>query len=141
MVETHLVAGAGYTFSAPHGWEVSRQPHGVSVARPGSDSDLVSVSRYRLPRVPTAREIDAAADSLARRLRGRVVAGKWVHVAARRSRQFEIAYAVRGEELGVRLTFVIEGRREFQLLCRWQAPPVEETTAACKGLHSSFKLV
>jgi hypothetical protein len=113
----------------------------ISVAPDTRDVDLVSVSTYRLPRVPRTAEIDAAAAQLAQTLEGRIVSTAWVRVAARRSRQFEIAYVAEGEERAVRLTFLLRGRVEFQLLCRWRAPPSDEIERACAELHRTFELV
>jgi hypothetical protein len=138
-LDTQHVRGPGSTFSAPTGWEVSRKSHVVSVARPDDDIELVSVSSYRLPRVPTSSQIEAAARQLAATLRGRVTAKTRVFVAGRRAPRFDLTYARAGDEIGLRLIFVLRGRQEFQLLCRWRAPPEAEISAACAQLVRSFR--
>jgi hypothetical protein len=135
---TQLVRGPGYRFRAPADWTVKRVPHVVSAERPGSGVDLVSVSRFRLPKVPTDTEIEAAARVLARSLRGKVTAAGTTEVAGRRARRYEIAYTRGGEDRAVRLIFVLRGRLEFQLLCRWKAPADKDVSRACDGLSESF---
>ena len=136
---TQLVSGAGFRFRSPADWPVKRGPHVVSAARPGSDTDLVSVSTFRLPRVPTTAQIDAGAEQLARTLRGRVTSRRFSTIAGGRARSFELSYRRGGKDLGIRLSFVLRGRREYQLLCRWEAPPGNEISTACDLLAASFR--
>jgi hypothetical protein len=139
MPQTQRVIGPGYEFDAPEGWPISRREHVVSTARPGSEVDLLSVSRYVLPRVPTAAEIDAAAQALAKTLHGRVTSTTSVTVAGQRARQFQLSYSHDAAERGLRLTFYLAGKRELQLLCRWESPPGKEISAACDLLVTSFR--
>ena len=135
---SQVVQGPGYRFAAPAGWTVKREPHVVSALLPGSDVDLVSVSRYRLPKVPTAGEIDAAARLLARSLGGKISSQGVAQVAGRVAPKYEIEYSRAGADRGVRLIFFLRRRLEFQLLCRWIAPPAKETSRACTELATSF---
>ena len=139
--EAQVVRGAGFRFQTPVGWQVKRSSHVVTVAKPGSDTDLVSVSRFRLPTVPTAGEVDAAAQQLARVLHGRVTATRVETVAGRPARSYELAYERNGQKLELRLVFVLRGLREYQLLCRLAQPAAEETSTACDLLKTSFRLV
>ena len=139
-LETRAVRGADYQFAAPAGWLVSRKSHVVSALRPGSATDLVSVSRYLLPRVPTSAQIDAAARQLARALGGSVDEQSIVSVAGRAAPRYDLSYSRKGDDLGLQLVFVLRGRREYQLLCRWLKPEDDETSAACETLATSFML-
>jgi hypothetical protein len=87
-------------------------------------------------------ELDGVAASLADQLRGRAGAGSTVTVAGRRARRYEIAFTRDGRSYVERLTFVLDGRREFQLLCRYPGGREErpEVDPACAALGSSFRL-
>jgi len=75
---------------------------------------------------------------LARRLRARLDAARTVRLAGRRGRQYEITFSWKGAEVRERITFVLRGRREYQLLCRWPADEAEPV--ACGLLLQSFRL-
>jgi hypothetical protein len=137
---TKPVRGSDYRFSAPAGWLVSRKSHVVSALRPGSANDLVSVSRYRLSRAPTSAQIDAAARQLARALNGEVDDQSIVDVAGRPAPRYDLSYSRKGDDLGLQLVFVLRGRREYQLLCRWLKPAADESAGACEALVQSFRL-
>ena len=49
----------------------------------------------------------------------------------------EEAYAVLSKDFVERITFVLDGKREYQLLCRYRAGDDEP---ACAALGSSFRL-
>jgi hypothetical protein len=137
---TKLVPGPDYRFAVPARWVVTRKSHVVSALRPGSADDLVSVSRYRLPRVPTSEQIAAAARQLARALNGSVDKQSIVDVAGKAAPRYELSYSRKGDDLRLQLVFVLRGRREYQLLCRWLKPENDETRAACESLVTSFTL-
>jgi hypothetical protein len=139
--QTQVVRGAGFRFQTPVGWQIKRTSHVVTSSKPGSDTDLVSVSRYRLPNAPTAGEIDAAAQQLATMLHGRVTDTRVETVAGRPARSYELAYERNGQKLELRLVFVLRRLREFQLLCRLAQPSADETSAACDLLKASFRIV
>jgi len=138
--ETQVVRGAGFRFQTPVGWQIKRASHVVTAARPKSDTDLVSVSRFRLPNVPTAGEVDAAAQQLARMLHGKVTATRVETVAGKPARSYEITYERKGQKLELRLVFVLRRLREFQLLCVLAQPAADETSTACDLLKTSFRL-
>jgi len=136
------VAGGGYRFLAPRGWRVRRAGPDVTVT--SGAVDLVGVTTFRLARryrpslwgkaVPA---LDRAAGQLAMQLGGRLRAGATVVLAGRRAREYEIGYERSGRQLVDRTAFVLDGRRELQLLCRFEAGGDD---TACRTLFSSFRL-
>jgi hypothetical protein len=140
VLATKNLRGSDYEFAVPSTWVVTRKSHVVSALRPGSADDLVSVSRYLLPRVPTSAQVDAAARQLARALNGSVDGQSIVSVAGRAAPRYDLSYSRKGDDLGLRLVFVLRGKREYQLLCRWLKPEDDETSSACEALAPSFTL-
>ena len=131
------VSGAGFSFRTPDDWEVTVRP--TAAEAKGDSSELVSVTvlpllkPYRLalfPRVVT--ELDRVASTLATRLGGKVTSSETVTVAGRQAREYEIEHG----GLVDRITFVLRGKRNFQLACRWRAD--DGVPAACEQLSSSF---
>ncbi len=134
-----LVTGSGFAFLAPGGWETTVTARGATAKQ--DEQTLVSVTVLPLvkpykpslfPRV--VAELDRVAVTLATRLHGRVTARRTTIVAGRRVRAYELTHA----ELVDRLTFVLRGRQEFLLTCRW--PSKDGEPAACAQLASSFRL-
>ncbi len=82
-------------------------------------------------------ELDSVAAGLADQLRGQVGPGKTLTVASARARRYDISFESGGAKLVERITFVLEGRREYQLLCRY---PAGGDAGACAALGSSFRL-
>ncbi|HZO98149.1 MAG TPA: hypothetical protein VFB42_12330 [Gaiellaceae bacterium] len=128
------VEGDGFRFEAPAGWAVS----GTSAAGEGPDRVEVSVFRLVRPydpsrRAAAARELDGVAARLARQLHGRVSARSSVRVAGLDGRAYTVDYERRVEEI----TFLLDGRREYQLLCR-RAEGGDD--GACRRLVASFEL-
>src|SRR5581483_11509119 len=115
-VEGTRVAGNGFTFAAPGSWQVTRTASTVTV-RPGTEGPtLASVTR----------------------LNGKVIARRSVLVRGMRSRQYDVAYEKDGTGVIDRITFVLRGKREYYVVCRW--PADEGEPAACGLLQSSFSL-
>jgi plasmid stabilization system protein ParE len=139
--KAQTLTGAGYSFSAPGTWTVSERPQSVRA----TNGDLaVSVTVFALKRAfrpalwpRVVAELDGVAASLADQLRGKARPGATVTVAGRRARRYDIAFARGGRSFVERITFVLDARREFQLLCRYPAG-VDEP--ACAALGSSFRL-
>jgi hypothetical protein len=139
--DLQTVTGTGYRFSAPSSWSVHRT--GRQVTATSGSVDLVGVTTFTLARryrpqlwpkvVPV---LDNAAGDLAAQLHGELRSRATVVVAGRRARRYEIAYRRDGKELVERTAFVLEGRREHQLLCRFEAGADE---VACRTLFSSFR--
>ena len=137
--------GSGFTFSTPVGWEVAQSPTGVSVSPQKGSETTVAVTVFRLVRPfrpalwkRASGELDGVADRLARQLHGTVEKQSTVHVALARARQYELSYERDGTSLRQRITFVLRGRREYELLCRW--PAADGEPDACGLLTTSFKL-
>ena len=134
-----LITSGGYKFSAPSDWAATLTSRAAVVKQ--DEVTLVSVTvlplvkRYRpqlFPRV--VGELDRVARELAGRLQGRVTERRTIVAAGGRVRQYQITHG----ELVDRLTFVLRGKKEFLLTCRWRKQDGEP--AACAQLASSFKL-
>ena len=138
------VRGPGFRFSTPGDWKTTLGPGEATAApQPGGDT-LVSVSVFRLvkpyrpslwPRV--VGELDRVVGALAAQLRGKVDARRTVSAAGGRARQYDLSYERQGKSLRQRITFVLRGRREYELLCRWRA--TEDEPAACALLADTFR--
>ena len=122
------MVGPGFTFSAPESWQVSRQPRTV-VIKPGDDQPtLASVtgltlrSRYR-PALfaKVSKELDAVTNALAGKLNGKVIARRNVVTSGVRAQQYDLAYERHDQGLIDRITFVLRGKNEYYVLCRWRA--------------------
>ena len=85
-----------------------------------------------------AGELDRTTRQLAERLHGKVEGAKTVTVAGIRSRQYELAFNQDGTDYRQRMTFVLRGSTEYQLLCRWAASDGEPD--ACALLTGRFRL-
>ena len=135
------VVGSGYRFAAPPSWRVRRRGPSVSVG--SGRTDLVSVTVFGLarryePRLWTKAvpALDQAAAQVAAQLHGTIERRSTVIVAGRRARQYEIAYSRSGRRLVLRTAFLLDGRRELQLLCRFEAGADD---GACRSFFSSFR--
>jgi hypothetical protein len=133
------VTGVGYRFEAPGNWVVERSGRRLS-AIAEDDAAAISVTSFRLARAyrpefwPQAREeLDDVADRLARELGGTVESRETVRIAARRARAYRFS-GTRDETR--RIGFVLDGRREFQLLCRGDAAE----RSPCARLFATFTL-
>lgn len=113
--------------------------------RPSTDQPtLVSVttlplrSRYAPSLFPkVVQGLDRLTASLAEKLNGKVIARRTVVVSGIRSRQYDLAYQKNGAGLVDRITFVLRGKREYYVLCRWAAD--EGEPPACRTLQATFK--
>ncbi len=138
------VSGKGFAFVAPSGWRATVTGLTASVAPPGGGATLVSVSVFRLvkPYRPelwkqVVAELDRVAGELAGRLHATVSASRTVTVAGAQARQYELSFAHQGKDVRERITFLLRGNREYELLCRWEAAAGEPS--ACAGLSDSFR--
>ena len=57
-----------------------------------------------------------------------------VKVGGTTARQYELAFTKNGERLVEQITFVLRGRREYELLCRYKAGKDEPGLRAAPGL-------
>jgi hypothetical protein len=136
-----VVRGSGYRFSAPSNWSVVRSGREVQVSK---GLNLVSVTRYPLLRsyrpelwdhvVP---ELDRVAAGLAQQQNGNVGEGRTVTIAGRRARRYDIDYERDGKALVERIAFVLRGKTEYLLLCRYEGGG---DTGACDRLLATFTL-
>jgi hypothetical protein len=137
----YIVHGTGFTFVAPADWGVSRKGREVQAAR---GTPLISVTRYPLPRrfrpelwdkvVP---ELDRAAAAVASQQQGAVSDPRTVTIAGQKARRYDIAYTRGGKQLVERIAFVLRGKTEYYLLCRYERGG---DTEACDRLLTSFRL-
>jgi hypothetical protein len=138
-----VVRGQGYVFSAPADWKLVQTPQGATLTPESGGQSLVSVATFRLVRPfrPAAsaraeRELDGVAARLVRQLGGSVESRETLGTGVR---EYRLAYERKGTELSQRIRFVLRGRREYELLCRWKTDDGEPD--ACGRLLQSFKLV
>jgi hypothetical protein len=135
-----LVRGPGFTFIAPD-WQVSRTTRNV---RATSGVDVVSVTRFELARAfrpaqwaQVVKELDRAAEAVATQQRGEVTDPQTVTIADLRARRYDVRYESDGKELVQRLAFLLRGKTEYLLLCRYE---VGGDTRACDRLLATFRL-
>jgi hypothetical protein len=135
------VSGRGYSFVAPAGWHVKRTSRETAAEK---RSALVSVTVLPLVRPYTpvlfskvAAELDDVAQKLAAASKGRVDESRTVTIAGRRARRYELSFVQNGHETVERLAFVLVGRREYQLLCRFRRG---ESDSPCEQLLATFAL-
>jgi hypothetical protein len=133
------VHGPGFAFSVPAGWTV-RRGSGLLAARSGNSA--VSATNFTLlkpydPRLfaKVAAELDRDAAKLAAQAHGKLTEKVTTTVAGRKVR----AYRYTAGGFDTRLGFVLQGKREVQLLCRTPAGSVDPD-GACSLLFRSFAL-
>ena len=106
--------------------------------------ELVSVTRFPLlrayrpalwPRV--VPELDRAARELAQQQKGHVSDSVTATVGGQRARRYDIDYEHDGKSLVERIAFVLRGKTEYLLLCRYERGG---ETAACDRLLGTFTL-
>jgi len=136
-----MVRGTGFTFVAPAGWTVARKGAEVQAAQ---GTLLVSVTLFPLLRrfrpelwAKVIPELDRAASAIARQQQGMVSDSRTITIAGERARKYDVAYTGEGKQLVERIAFVLRGKREYLLLCRYERGG---DTEACDGLLTSFKL-
>jgi hypothetical protein len=136
-----IVRGNGYSFIAPSGWAVERRGRELRVTK---GLALVSVERFPLQRryrpeiwVKVVPELDRAAETLARQQRGTVSDPRTVMITGRRARRYDVEYRHEGKQLVERIGFVLVGKTEYLLLCRYESGG---DTGACDRLLTSFRL-
>jgi hypothetical protein len=140
-VAARQVRGSGYVFSAPADWKVARMSQEVSAAK---GVQLLSVRRFPLLRAyrpelwqKVVPELDRAAQDVADQQAGTVTDRQTVTIAGRRARRYDVEYEHEGKQLVERLAFVLRGKAEYLLLCRYESGG---DTGACEGLLTSFRL-
>jgi hypothetical protein len=136
-----IVRGSGYRFSAPTAWGVSRSPRELRVSQ---GVMLLSVTRFPLLRAfrpplwdHVVPELDRAAKGLAEQQAGEVAETRTVMISGRRARTYDIDYERDGKALVERIAFVLRGKTEYLLLCRYERGG---DTDACDRLLATFTL-
>jgi hypothetical protein len=119
----------------------------VSAAPKPTASELVSVSRFPLlkPYDPSlfakvTTELDRSAGELAKQLGGSVTKSTNGTVAGERVRQYLLVYPQgkdSNDEYSARITYVLRGKTEFELLCRWDG--TGSAPDYCLRLEKSFR--
>ena len=127
------VRGDGFHYNAPVSWIVD----GTAATNGSVDRVEVLVFRLLRPydparRVATARELDRVAAGIAAQLKGSVSSRRSLEVGGLDARSYAVAFDGKVE----RLTFVLQDRREYQLLCRRSAAGDD---APCAELLRSFE--
>jgi hypothetical protein len=82
-------------------------------------------------------ELDRAAAAVANQQQGAVSDPRTVSIDGERARRYDIAYTRDGNQLVERIAFVLRGKSEYLLLCRYARGG---NTVACDGLLTSFRL-
>ena len=131
------VSGPGFSFQAPEGWTVKSSATSAEARQ--DSSTVVSVTvlplvrPYRLALFPrVAKELDRVASTYASNVKGTVTSKRTVVLAGRKAREYEIVHG----DLVDRITFLLRGKRNFQLTCRWPSGP--GNPAACEQLAATF---
>ena len=137
--KTQTVTGEGFRFEAPVDWTVVRKDQ--SVAAVNGDVDRVEVHRFTLEKpyrpalfAAAAHELDGVVDRLAGQLGGKVASQSTSQVGGRKARSYTIEY---GPGKTQEIAFILEGRNEFQLLCRRSDSAPNDP---CTQLFSTFTL-
>jgi hypothetical protein len=145
--EPRTVSGPGFAFSAPAGWETDVSGRAASARPERGATELVSVRTFRLAREfkpelweSVVPELDRVARELAAQLDGSIESSGEVTVDGHRAKRYDIRYDRDGSEIVERTAFLLEGRRELQLVCRYEAGD-DDGRAACDLLFSSLRLV
>ena len=136
--DVQTVRGANFRFEAPAGWQVSRAGDVVTAAN--GPVDLVQVRTYMLLKpyrhallAGAVRELDKDAAKLATGLRGKIVSRRTTRVAGNDARVYTVSYDGKQQEM----TFVLDGSREFELICR---RPAAGDDTPCRRLTTTFAL-
>jgi hypothetical protein len=136
-----VVQGDGYRFSAPAAWAVVRSGREVQASK---GLQLVAVTRYPLLRrfrpalwARVVPELDRAASQLAEQQKGKVANAQTTTIGGERARRYDIEYERDGKQLVERIAFVLRGKTEYLLLCRYDRGG---STDACDRLLATFTL-
>jgi hypothetical protein len=139
-----VVRGTGFRFEAPAGWTIVRSGRQVQAAEGRSSPALIAVSRFPLLRraadelgPKVIAELDKVAEGVASQQHGAISAKETTEVAGRQARRYDVDYESRGRKLVERLGFVLRGKTEYLLLCRFER---DGDTSACDGLFGTFSL-
>jgi hypothetical protein len=129
------VAGTGFSFQAPAGWKVERAKNRLTATR---GSELVQVATFSLVKAYDAKLFERVAIELRSRMLdiahqtgGKLSGQRTVTADGVRSHAYDVTAAAQTDEY----TFVLSGKREYQLLCRRAS---SDGSAFCAQLVKSF---
>ena len=132
------VAGPGFSFAAPAGWQPAV---GKQRASASHDDELLQVAAFPLlkPYSPALfrrveLELRTRMKQLAAQTGGSVSNSATVTTGGIRSHSYDVAVGDHVDQY----TFVLRGRREFQLLCRRKSSSSDD---ACKQLLTTFRVI
>jgi hypothetical protein len=135
---TQHLAGPGFRFDAPGGWSVTRGQGRVTA---GSGQDLVQVVTFHLLKpysqnlfAKVAKELQVRMTAVAGQTGGTLAGSQVVTTAGTRAHSYQVRAGKRVDDY----TFVLRGRREFQLLCRRDSPHGD---GVCRQLLQTFTIV
>jgi hypothetical protein len=134
--QAQTLNGRGFRFDAPAGWQVRRTARMVSASQGGY---LVQVATFSLLKpysadlfAPVEKELRARMRQVAAQSGGTVSGSSTVTAGGIRSHSYEVTVGSNLDEY----TFVLQGRREYQLLCRRTKSSGAE---ACRQLVRTFE--
>jgi len=132
------LSGDGFRFGAPPDWIGTQTSGGLAAAH--GPIDRVQVQKFRLVKpyrstlfAAAGRELDRVTAQVARQLHGHVTAGTTIEVAKMDARSYRVTYGKLVEEI----TYVLDGREEYELLCRRAASAGDDV---CSRFLRSFAL-
>ena len=143
---SHTVSGPGFTFTVPAGWAVTRTGTAIVVRRPNEENGpLVSATAYRLTKAyspglfaQAAKELDGVVAKIVQASKGTLIQSVTTTVDGQRIRAYRFTSHPSGRpSTDDRIGFVLEGRHEYQLLCRAPAG-AGDPDSACALLFGSF---
>jgi len=127
------VHGEGFDFEAPAAWSIT------GAAASEGAVDRVEVKVFELEhaythakRVGVAHELDADASDLARQLKGTLSGKTALRVGGFDARAYTIGYGGKTAQI----TFVLNGKHEYELFCRRSSG---SSDSVCAQLVSSFR--
>ncbi|MFL5928245.1 MAG: hypothetical protein ACJ77E_15050 [Gaiellaceae bacterium] len=130
------VRGHGFSFQAPAGWRVERAKSRVAATH---ETELVQVATFPLLRRydaklfhEVARELRTRMLQIAGETNGRLSGEHTVRAGGIRSHAYDVTVGDHVDEY----TFVLDGKREYLLLCRRSS---DQKAAACERLATSFE--
>lgn len=140
--------GPGWAAEAPAGWEVEHRPRTVIVKRPEGVEQVV-VAQFALPKrfrpalwSKAKPELRKLAETIAVQTApgAKVGAAEETALAGRRALSFDVTYERDGKARLDRLTFLLVGRREFQVTCSISLEDRAPGDDACALLRRTFRL-
>ena len=137
-VHSQVVQGRGFSFNAPVGWHIQ---HSIRGSAASQGSELVQVSTFPLVRAYTAplfarvaHELELRMKTIAHETGGTLIGMHTVTAGGVKSHRFD----VKVDDHVDQYTFVLIGKREYQLLCRFRT---SSSDAFCSELLTSFRPV